>query len=444
MMRRLTSIGALAFAALLGACSSGGGSTPTFASPPGQGPVSVGGLPANIPYAGSAGSGYVAVPAGVSIPTGDGVNIVVQASPLPGIPTLQSVLRRPASLPAGSSVVLYYGITFSQTTTLSGGLAFQYIPPAGVNLGSGQWFIASYDPTASTPTWVAPLLGPGTVASQLNSLQFGGLPGALTLMGGRQYAFALYEILGGAITATPTSATIKIGATQSVTVAEANYSGTFTAASGNTAIATVSGAGPFTITGTGVGSTTVTMTDSNGHSVLIPVIVQANALSVAPTTTTINIGATQNVTVAEANYSGTFTAASGNTALATVSPASGAGPFTITGTGVGSTTVMISDSNGQTATVAVTVQPNALSVSPTTLAFTSAGQVQTATASELGYAGTYTAVSNATGIATVSVSGATISITAVAAGTTTITVTDTYGQSQTISVGVTTTGGIIQ
>ncbi|MHB8462525.1 MAG: hypothetical protein ACYDA1_07765, partial [Vulcanimicrobiaceae bacterium] len=124
----------VALSGLLGACSSGGGGTPTFQSPPGQGPVTLGGLPANIPYSNASASGYVSIPAGISIPSGDGVSVVVQASPLPGVPALASVARRPSSLPSGSSFVVYYGVTFSQTTTLAGGIGFQFVPDGVMNL----------------------------------------------------------------------------------------------------------------------------------------------------------------------------------------------------------------------------------------------------------------------------------------------------------------------
>lgn len=440
--------GFLLFGGLLGACSSGGsGGTPTFQSPPGQGPVTLGGLPANVPYANTSSSGYVSIPAGITVPTGDGVSLVVQPSPLPGMPTLSSVARHPASLPTGSIVVLYYGLTFLQATVLAGGIGFSYVPPTGTSLTTGQYFIAAYDPTASNPQWSHPLLGPAIVSGTPASLQFAGLPGTTMFAAGVQYGFALYEVKGGTLSATPTSASLTPGASQNITVAENNYAGSFSATSANSSVATVSpasGSGAFSVTGVGVGTTTVTFTDLNNHSVVVSVTVAPLALVVAPTSLSLKVGTSQGMTVSEQSYSGAFTATSASTSIATVTPASGSGSFSISGAAVGTTNVTFSDSYNQNVIVPVTVTPQALSVAPTTLSFTAAGQVLTSTASEAFYAGPFTATSSATSVATVTVSGSTISVTAVAAGTATITVTDSYGQTQTISVGVTTTGGVIQ
>jgi hypothetical protein len=55
--------------------------------------------------------------------------------------------------------------------------------------------------------------------------------------------------------------------TKSLTVAETGYSGTFTARSSNTAVATVSpssGTGPFTVTAVGSGSAKITFSANNG------------------------------------------------------------------------------------------------------------------------------------------------------------------------------------
>ncbi|HEY4440348.1 MAG TPA: pilus assembly protein N-terminal domain-containing protein [Candidatus Elarobacter sp.] len=78
------------------------------------------------------------------------------------------------------------------------------------------------------------------------------------------------------------------------------------------------------------------------------------------------------------------------------------------------------------------------------MAFTAAGQTQDAAISDPGYSGGYTPNSTNPGVATATIiAGPAVHVTAVGAGTATITVTDSLGQAATITVGVTTTGGVV-
>ncbi|MBV9407856.1 MAG: hypothetical protein JO164_03475, partial [Candidatus Eremiobacteraeota bacterium] len=107
--------------------------------------------------------------------------------------------------------------------------------------------------------------------------------------------------------------------------------------------------------------------------------------------------------------------------------------------------------SGATPTPTPTPTPAALGVTPSTLSFTTAGSAQPFTANENAYAGTLTAANGSpscAGIATVSPATATgpsgaFTVTAVAAGQCQLTVKDTNGQTATVTVYVTTTGGTI-
>jgi hypothetical protein len=85
-------------------------------------------------------------------------------------------------------------------------------------------------------------------------------------------------------------------------------------------------------------------------------------------------------------------------------------------------------------------------VSPTALAFdgTGASLSQTVTVTEANYSGTFTAASENTSVASVSpaTSGATFTLTPIGGGTTSVAIEDSYGQTVSVSVGV--TASIIQ
>jgi hypothetical protein len=82
---------------------------------------------------------------------------------------------------------------------------------------------------------------------------------------------------------------------------------------------------------------------------------------------------------------------------------------------------------------------------PATLSFTSAGQKLKFTASEKGYKGTFSAKIGSVKIAKMTpAKGRTFTVTAVKAGKTVIEVTDTQKNKGSVTVSVTTTGGVIQ
>jgi hypothetical protein len=110
--------------------------------------------------------------------------------------------------------------------------AQSYVVGNSLNPGSFQAVVAPYTP-GSGPS-PAPTGSPGGIVLTPSSLAF--------LAAGTAYA-------------------------QNFTVSESGYSGSFTATSNNTAIATVASAGSttFTVTPWTAGSTTVSVSDSKGH-----------------------------------------------------------------------------------------------------------------------------------------------------------------------------------
>jgi len=99
-----------------------------------------------------------------------------------------------------------------------------------------------------------------------------------------------------------------------------------------------------------------------------------------------------------------------------------------------------------TPTASPSPTPGPLSVSPTSLTFTYAGQVLTFSATDPRYSGSLTAVSGNTTIGTVAPTGTAgmYSVTAIAAGGTSITVSDSLGHQALVSISISTTGGVIQ
>jgi hypothetical protein len=265
----------------------------------------------------------------------------------------------------------------------------------------------------------------------------------------------------GALSVSPSSLSFTaLGPTnsQQFTASEANYSGPITAASSNSAVATVtpaSGSGPsqtFTVTPISQGNATITVHDNRGGSQTVTVTVTPpGPLSVNPSNLSFsNTGAgnNQTFTASESNYTGPLNASSANTSVATVTPASGAGPnqtFIVTPVAPGNTTITVTDNHGGSASVTVTVTvPGPLSVNPTSLSFTAvgSGSSQTFAASESNYSGPLTAASLNAAVATVSpASGSgpnqTFTVTPQGPGSTSIVVTDDHGNSASVSINVT-------
>jgi hypothetical protein len=80
-----------------------------------------------------------------------------------------------------------------------------------------------------------------------------------------------------AITLTPSRLALSVGQTAALAVGESNYSGQWTAISGNPSIASVtlnSNNGAFAVTGVATGSTFVTVSDTNSNSAGVAVTVR--------------------------------------------------------------------------------------------------------------------------------------------------------------------------
>jgi hypothetical protein len=279
--------GGLLVTAAFVACSSGGSSSVPSAPGTGASPVPLNGLPASIPYNGSGYAGALTIPAGTNVPQGDGVTLLISASPFPNTPVLQALGRAPTSLPAGTQVLFYLQLTFSQTTTVSS------LPIVTVNLPQGStpacctYWMAFYDPTQASPSWNDGFEGP----AEVNGLQltFSGIQSPITFQGGAPYGFALYSLPVGTLTVTPSSVNILgTGSSYAVSlqVQESGYGGTFAESDTCAQIATVSptsGSGPsatFTVTGVQAGTCTITIADQNNQKQSVPVTVTTNGFTI--------------------------------------------------------------------------------------------------------------------------------------------------------------------
>jgi hypothetical protein len=230
-------------------------------------------------------------------------------------------------------------------------------------------------------------------------------------------------------------------------------SGSYTAISSNAAVATVAVSGStVTITpGGSAGTATITVKDSNLQALTITVYVSSGNVVPSPTSMTFATptSSAQTATVAETGYSQGYTATSTNNAVATVSPGSGNGPFTVTPGGTaGTCSIKFEDAYNNTGSIAVTVNAGGatgpLLVFPNNIAFSQAslGSEAGIVVSETGFAGTFTAVSSNTGVATVTPSSASgpgpavFEVAPVAAGSCTVTIADGHGGSLVVNVTV--------
>jgi hypothetical protein len=153
-----------------------------------------------------------------------------------------------------------------------------------------------------------------------------------------------------------------------LTASESGFSGTFSAASGNTGVVTVASQSSdiFTVTAVGNGSTSISVTDGQGHNASVPATVQSTIAGPAALAFT-SINQVLPMNVSEPYYGGTFKASSANKAVAKVtapaSSSSSSGNFQVTALSNGQTTINVTDTLGHTLAVPVTV--NAVSASPT-------------------------------------------------------------------------------
>ena len=251
-----------------------------------------------------------------------------------------------------------------------------------------------------------------------------------------------------AVTVVP-PAPVTVGSIEGVTLAEGQtdtftasdyFDGegiTYTAASSDTAVATVAVDGAdVTVTAVAAGGATVTVeaTDASGsaeQAFAVTVLRPAPAAVGSIAAATLTEGASHSVTASD-YFEGagiTYAAASSDTGVATVAVDGAA--VTVTAVAAGSATVTVEATNASGSTeqaFAVTVVPPAPRVVGSIAGVTLAGGATHAvTASDYfdGEGITYAAASSDTGVATVAVDGAAVTVTGLAAGSATVTVTAT-------------------
>ena len=254
---------------------------------------------------------------------------------------------------------------------------------------------------------------------------------------GRFFGTAVVNVPATGVTVAPTTATVSVGATTTLTatvVPATATNKTVTWSSNNTAVATVSSTG--VVTGVAAGSATITVTTQDGGFTASSALTVTNSgvtvtgVTVAPASATVNVGSTTTLvaTVAPATATNkTVTWSSSNTAVATVNSAG-----VVTGVAAGSATITVTtQSGGFTASSAVTVTSvfvpvTGVSVAPTT-ATVNIGATTTLTATVAPTNATnklVTWTSSNAAVATVTSAGV---VTGVAAGSATITVTTQSG-----------------
>jgi hypothetical protein len=175
----------------------------------------------------------------------------------------------------------------------------------------------------------------------------------------------------------PASLSFSSGASQTITVQEPNYTGSLTASSGNTTVATVSPSsanGPtatFTVQPIGGGTTTISVTDSLGNTATVNVSVNGGVIVIdqvptaTPTSLTFDTSASQTFSVHEKEYYGALTESDNCSGIASTSPSSASGPtatFTVTPVNGGNCTVSVSDDQGNSANVGISISGGTITI----------------------------------------------------------------------------------
>ena len=289
-----------------------------------------------------------------------------------------------------------------------------------VQVGSNATVTVSETRGAVTVSSSAPLTAVVSYASgkaTITGLSPGSATISITNQGDRKQVLVTVT---PALAVSPSSVSVPVGGNVAVSVS--NVSGTVTASSSNTSIATVSYAGTTaTIHGISPGAATVSIADRfNTRTVSVTV---TPALAVSPATVSLTAGG--NAAVAVSSASGTILVSSSNISIASVTYS--AGTATIHGVAAGSATISIADSFS-TRTVAVTVTPG-LAVSPSAVQLAAGSN---ATVSVTNATGTVTASSSNTSIATVVYAAGTATIRGVAAGSAMVTIADSVNSRQVV------------
>ena len=242
-------------------------------------------------------------------------------------------------------------------------------------------------------------------------------------------------------TTAPDTLTLAPGASQEFTIGggKAPYS----AASDNSAIAIVWVNGNLLdVGGVAAGTAGVTIRDSAGASVKVALSVSSSPAKVlyttAPSSITVAIGSAWAQTYSIDGGTGPYTVTSSNTLIATVAMAGN--NYIVTGVSAGTTNILIRDSAGATMNVSVSVAvasslPLYTTAPPSlTLGIGPVGADQPYLVG--GGTGPYTATSDNSNVAAVSLQGVNLTITGLTAGTASIFVRDSAGTIVTLRVTV--------
>ena len=242
-------------------------------------------------------------------------------------------------------------------------------------------------------------------------------------------------------TTAPDTLTLAPGASQEFTIGggKAPYS----AASDNSAIAIVWVNGNLLdVGGVAAGTAGVTIRDSAGASVKVALSVSSSPAKVlyttAPSSITVAIGSAWAQTYSIDGGTGPYTVTSSNTLVATVAMAGN--NYIVTGVSAGTTNILIRDSAGGTVNVSVSVAvasslPLYTTAPPSlTLGIGPVGADQPYLVG--GGTGPYTATSDNSNVAAVSLQGVNLTITGLTAGTASIFVRDSAGTIVTLRVTV--------
>ena len=246
------------------------------------------------------------------------------------------------------------------------------------------------------------------------------------------------DIEATGVTVTPTTATLEVGKTQTVTAKvapdKADQSVTWT--SSNSSVATVDAKG--VITAKAIGTATITAKTTNGKTATVAVTVkavEATSVTITASANSCSVGDTITLTakVSPEKASQSVTWTSSNTSVATVSSSG-----VVTAKAVGTTTITAKTANSKTATYSITVNP--VTATSVTLSETSKELAQGATVTLRATIAptnatdkTITWTSSNANVASVDANG---KVTAKGVGTATITATTANGKTATCKITV--------
>jgi hypothetical protein len=299
------------------------------------------GLAQTISFAQNSYSGALMLPSAANAPPGDIVTLTTSQTPFATTPTLQDAHRRSAANPPTNVPIIYFELTVSATTVFSTFPSFTLNFPSSIHPADGPFYVAFYDPTATSPAWDLFFEGPGTVADSMvtfnpaNASDF-------TLQGGAQYVFAIYQ----------QRATLAPSPSPSATA--------IASAAPTPAPSSIPTPAP-SPTPTPAPTPTPTLAPTPTPTP-VPSPTPVGPLSfTSGTVSLLGIGASfaQQTTLQEASYTGAFTITTNScSSTATLTPSVNSGPssaITVTGIAAGTCSVTFEDSFAQSATLTINV-----------------------------------------------------------------------------------------